>query len=240
MSKLSKFDKLCLVAVAVMLLFNGATRVVHRTETATVVDVSEDVPEENQEFSESVGPSRHKAVKVSRPSRGNGLTLEAYFGMIPNDDKGRYVRRFAKVAIDMRKRGGEVASLAMAQAMCESAAGQSEAAREGHAHFCIKYQPSVPHREMVTGHRSDEDGLPGRRKMYKFCTYRTDWDSWNHHRVWMASFNRYDKVRGAPDFDSALRALVRSGYSENGYHGGKSLRTLADQYKLRSLDLVSL
>ena len=113
-------------------------------------------------------------------------------------------------------------------------------AQNAHAHFGIKFCANVPHREMVKGVVSAHDGLPGRKKACNFCAYDKDWDSWNHQRVWMASYPRYAKVRTAPDFDTALRYLVKSGYSESAYHGGKTLLKLAADYKLRVLDRISI
>jgi hypothetical protein len=139
-----------------------------------------------------------------------------------------YVRRYSSLAIQEEKRYHIPASITLAQALLESAAGQSELARQSNNHFGIKCH----------------DGWKGKRH-YKdaerpnecFRGYGSVKESYTDHSLFLTERSRYESLfrLKKDDYVRWAKGLQRCGYATDRQYANKLIR-LIDTYQLYRYD----
>ena len=121
-------------------------------------------------------------------------------------EKKQYIKRFHKVARDEMKKFGIPASIKMAQALHESAAGNSRLAVKNNNHFGIKCFS----RNCIAGHCSNFHD--DHHKDF-FRIYKTAWDSWRAHSRFLSS-DRYNHLKKhGKDYQKWAKGLKKAGYA---------------------------
>ena len=142
-----------------------------------------------------------------------------------------YVDRYAEAAMEQMRKYGIPASVTLAQGILESASGQSELSRKGNNHFGIKAT------------KSWLDG-GGRYLVYtddkpneKFCQYASVADSYEHHSLFLRSYNRYANLfeLSPDDYVGWTRGLQEAGYASSKQYA-TSLQSLIKQHGLDRYD----
>ena len=118
-----------------------------------------------------------------------------------------YIKRFSKVAASEMEKFGIPASVKMAQALLESAAGEHPRARQANNHF----------------------GLPLDGQHYDSA-----WENWRSHSLLLQ--REYPSLfQAESDYKQWARALEKSAYSNDRHYGDKLIE-LIDKFQLYHLD----
>ncbi len=141
--------------------------------------------------------------------------------------KKEYVDRWSGVAVEQMQKFRIPASITMAQAILESASGNSDLARKGNNHFGIKCH-----------------GWNG-KKMYKdddnkddcFRVYKSAEESFNDHSDFLKKYKRYAFLFDYPidDYKSWARGLKKAGYATNPKYPSLLIKIIED-LSLHELD----
>jgi len=144
--------------------------------------------------------------------------------------KQEYVEQWSTVAIEQMQEFGIPASITMAQAILESASGNSDLARKGNNHFGIKCH-----------------GWNG-KKMYKdddnkddcFRVYKTANESFKDHSDFLRKYKRYAFLFDYPvdDYKSWAKGLKKAGYATNSKYPSLLIKIIED-LSLDELDKIN-
>ncbi|MBQ0049980.1 MAG: glucosaminidase domain-containing protein [Bacteroidales bacterium] len=138
-----------------------------------------------------------------------------------------YIAKYASMAVEQMRRYGIPASITLAQALLESAAGRSKLATEANNHFGIK-----------TGGQWDgpyvlrDDDKPNEH----FRKYRTVDDSYEDHSLFLLKPRYASLFRNSPyDYKSWAKGLKACGYATSPTYASK-LINIIELYELYSYD----
>jgi flagellum-specific peptidoglycan hydrolase FlgJ len=142
--------------------------------------------------------NKSSIILTDKPNQPSWKTLEN----IDKEVREAYVRRFAHVAIDEMKKYGIPASITLAQAILQSAAGNNEPALMGHNHFNLECNAEWQGDKM--------DFNTG--KCYK--KYPSAWQSFRDHSEHITK-GKYSPLKNLDrkDYKGWANALANAGYS---------------------------
>lgn len=143
-----------------------------------------------------------------------------------------YIAQYKQLAIGQMRKHNIPASITMAQALLESAAGMSTLAQKGNNHFGIKC-----HNDWTGPYIIKTDDAPNER----FRKYAFVEDSYEDHSVFLATRRRYESLFKLPitDYVAWARGLKAAGYATNPKYAEQLIRIIED-YKLTDLDQEAL
>lgn len=157
------------------------------------------------------------------------IAINSFAGEYKKISKAEYVEQWKEVAIEQMAKYNIPASITMAQAILESAAGNSDLARKGNNHFGIKCH-----------------GWTG-KKMYKdddvsnecFRVYKSADESYEDHSLFLNKYDRYAFLFEfeSTDYKSWAKGLKKAGYATNPKYP-QLLIDLIEDLKLYELDRV--
>lgn len=135
-----------------------------------------------------------------------------------------YIEQYKYAAIEQQSKHGIPAAITMAQAILESAAGQSELAEKAKNHFGIKCTSDWPGKTYKYG----KDGSCYRR-------YADVADSYEDHSLFLKR-KRYESLfaLSVADYKNWAHGLKECGYAEDPKYPEKLIR-LIEQYELNTL-----
>lgn len=159
------------------------------------------------------------------------FAISCVFGQQQRDKNWRYVENYKDMAVDQMRRYHIPASITLAQGICESGAGQSRLAREGHNHFGIKVGMNWTGPYMVVA-----DDRPNDR----FRVYRTDDESYEDHSKFLRNNQRYSTLFSLKetDYKGWAHGLKRCGYATNPNYA-PMLIGIIERYNLSQFDSYS-
>ena len=168
-----------------------------------------------------------------KPTVEKSITL--HFRTKEEKQDSTYIRRFQRVAIAEMEQFNIPASVAMAQGLLESDAGQSRLATKANNHFGVKCHS----RTCAAGHclNSADDS----HKDF-FIKYPTAWESWRAHSKLLADKGkRYAELIGdcGNDYQCWAKGLKRKGYATNSTYAERLIRFIK-KYQLYRLDSKQL
>jgi len=139
-----------------------------------------------------------------------------------------YIDNYKALAIDEMKAYGIPASIKMAQAILESADGQSKLARESNNHFGIKCHLDWTGAKVY--HDDDEKGECFRK-------YKKVSDSYRDHSLFLKERVRYAKLftLQPTDYKAWAKGLKEAGYATNPKYPDLLIKIIED-YELHKLD----
>ncbi len=154
---------------------------------------------------------------------GNSTTKKSELANIDQQTVQSYLKRFAHVAINERKKYGVPSSIILANALFHSFAGQRDMSRAGNNHFAI---PCA-------------QGWSGQEGTYAGACYRhyeNAWTSFRDHSLFVTS-GRFEKLRqlGSTDYKSWAEALEQHKFSEL-EELEDNLIKIIEKYGLQELD----
>lgn len=138
-----------------------------------------------------------------------------------------YIEKYDEMAIEQMKEHRIPASITMAQALLESAAGTSTLATKGNNHFGIKCGPSWKGRYIIR-----DDDAPNER----FRHYKNARESYEDHSEFLKQ-PRYSKLfrLSIYDYEGWAKGLKECGYATNPRYS-RLLIDLIERYDLHELD----
>jgi hypothetical protein len=142
---------------------------------------------------------------------------------ISDETKIAYLKRFARVAIDERKKFGIPSSIILANGLLHSLSGERDLAMQANNHFAILCS------ENWSGSHSEFQGQCVRH-------YKSSWASFRDHSKHLTSgrFQRFPEF-GPTDYEAWARALESAGYSSEPQLAER-LTELIRYFKLYELD----
>jgi len=159
------------------------------------------------------------------------LSLVALCPVLCSSSKDKYreyVAKYSSIAVSEMERTGVPASITMAQALLESAAGESKMAREANNHFGIKC-----HRDWKggTGYYPAESGDEC------FRVYPKVEDSYRDHSDFLRYQSRYKSLfdLDKTDYKGWAEGLKKAGYATDSSYPAKLVRII-EEYDLSRLD----
>lgn len=140
----------------------------------------------------------------------------------------RYIRKYSKLAVGEMKKYKIPASIKLAQGILETQYGTSRLATEGNSHFGIKC-----HRGWKGTSMRVTDDAPNEC----FRTYRTAFESYRDHSIFLSSRSRYDGLFGLKlnDYYGWAHGLKKAGYATNPLYA-EGLIGLIEEFKLYRFD----
>ncbi len=143
----------------------------------------------------------------------------------------RYIENYKDMAVDQMQRYRIPASITLAQGLCESAAGQSQLAREAHNHFGIKVGSDWAGPYMILSDDRPDD---------RFRKYRTDDESFEDHSRFLSRGQRYRSLfnLNITDYKGWAHGLKRCGYATNPRYASM-LIDIIERYNLQQFDSPS-
>lgn len=140
----------------------------------------------------------------------------------------QYIDQYASAAIDQMNRYGIPASITLAQALLESAAGTSYLAVNANNHFGIKVSGNWTGPYVV---RSDD------KPNDKFRVYKNVADSYEDHSLFLRNGRRYASLfsLSPKDYKGWARGLKAAGYATSPTYA-KHLIEIIEQYDLTQYD----
>lgn len=155
-------------------------------------------------------------------------TVLAVFGQGDKDIRWRYVENYKDMAVEQMRRYHIPASITLAQGICESGAGQSRLAREGHNHFGIKVGMNWTGPYMIVADDRPDD---------RFRVYRTDDESFEDHSKFLRNNQRYRSLFDLKetDYKGWAYGLKRCGYATNPNYA-PMLIGIIERYNLSQFD----
>ncbi len=180
--------------------------------------------------------AKDKKVKVAKseasffskiPFIGSGSSAAPKKSELPQIDDQvieSYLKRFAHVAINERKKYGVPSSIILANALFHSYAGKRDMALSGHNHFAISCE-------------SDWPGANGSYAGNCYRHYENAWTSFRDHSLYVTS-GKYAKLRQleSTDYKAWAKNLDDLGFSDFG-DLEENLIKLIEKYNLHQLDL---
>lgn len=142
-----------------------------------------------------------------------------------------YADQYAGCAMEQMRRYGIPASVTLAQAILESANGQSTLARNENNHFGIKATPDWIAQGGAYGIYTDD------KPDEKFCRYDSVQDSYEHHSMFLKENNRYAAcfALAADDYKGWSQELEKAGYA-TGREYAVRLQGIIEQNGLQRYD----
>lgn len=139
------------------------------------------------------------------PFIGGGSSSSVKKSELPSIDQQTiesYLKRFAHVAINERKKYGVPSSIILANALFHSFAGQRDMARAGNNHFAIPCTQGW-------------SGVEGAYAGACYRHYENAWTSFRDHSLFVTS-GRFGKLRqlGSTDYKNWAKALEQNKFSE--------------------------
>ncbi len=152
-----------------------------------------------------------------------------------------YIARYKQLAMEEMGRAGVPASIKMAQALLESAAGQSELARKANNHFGIKCGGDWSGKTFQ--HKDDDTDVYGNLINSCFRKFKTPEESWVAHSEFLRnprSANRYGPLFELDPFDykAWAKGLVKASYATDRRYADKLIE-LIERYRLDELDRLA-
>ncbi|MCR5181289.1 MAG: glucosaminidase domain-containing protein [Bacteroidaceae bacterium] len=159
------------------------------------------------------------------------IAISGVYGQTSRDANWSYVERYKDMAVDQMQRYRIPASITLAQGICESSAGRSRLAREGHNHFGIKVGVNWKGPYMVMA-----DDRPNDR----FRVYRTDDESFEDHSRFLHNNKRYSSLFNLKitDYKAWAHGLKRCGYATNPNYAPMLIGVI-ERYNLSQFDSYS-
>lgn len=138
---------------------------------------------------------------------------------LKNDVCHKYVKRFAKVAINEMEKFGIPASVTIAQGLLESNAGDSKLSQQSNNHFGIKCKPQCL--GCTCRNYKDDDVYD------MFRVFETSWDSYREHSLLLNS-ERYKHLHklGTKDYKGWAKGLKEAGYATDKQYAEKLIRII--------------
>jgi len=134
-----------------------------------------------------------------------------------------FLKRFAQVAIDERKKYGIPSSIILANALLHSHAGKRDLTLQGHNYFAL---PCT----------SDWKGQTGEYQGSCYRHYPTAWMSFRDHSLFLTTGKNADLPKlGATDYQAWAKALEQRNFSEQKDLAAQ-LVLLIEKYELAALD----
>ena len=145
-----------------------------------------------------------------------------------------YISMYKDIAVDEMHRTGIPASIKMAQALLESAAGKSTLATQANNHFGIKCGGSWTGE---TFYREDDDYVKGKLVQSCFRKFTSVYESYIAHSEFLTTQNRYAFLFDIhhTDYTAWARGLKKAGYATDKAYPNK-LINLIEKYQLYKLD----
>ena len=145
-----------------------------------------------------------------------------------NSKYQRYIDQYASAAIDQMNRYGIPASITLAQALLESAAGTSYLAIHANNHFGIKVTSSLTGPYVI---RSDD------RPDDKFRVYKHVAESYEDHSLFLRNGRRYASLFSLSprDYKGWARGLKAAGYATSPTYANHLIEII-EQYDLTQYD----
>ena len=155
------------------------------------------------------------------------LSLSAFGQVRWNQTYQEYFNQYKDIAIEQMKRYHIPASITLAQGVFESAAGRSELATKGNAHFGIKCNG-------WTGRTIYHDD-DARNECFR--AYDSAYDSYEDHSRFLTSSQRYRQLfkLSITDYKGWARGLKAAGYATNPQYANKLIEII-QLYKLYQYD----
>lgn len=140
----------------------------------------------------------------------------------------QYIDKYADDAVDQMKRYGIPASITLAQALLESAAGNSMLARKANNHFGIKVGMNWSGPYVVCSDDRPDD---------RFRKYKSVADSYEDHSLFLKNGRRYSDLfhLKTTDYRGWAHGLKRAGYATNPRYA-HSLIEIIERYDLSRYD----
>lgn len=140
----------------------------------------------------------------------------------------RYIDKYANDAVDQMKRHGIPASITLAQALLESAAGNSMLARKANNHFGIKVGIDWTGPYVVCSDDRPDD---------RFRKYKSVADSYEDHSLFLKKGRRYAPLfqLKKTDYRGWAHGLKKAGYATNPRYA-HSLIDIIERYDLTRYD----
>ena len=156
------------------------------------------------------------------------MTVLTAAGQSAHSVQWRYIETYRELAIDQMQRYQVPASITLAQALCESGAGQSRLAREAHNHFGIK---------VGTGWKGSYIVMADDRPNDRFRKYGSDAESYEDHSRFLRNNPRYNSLfqLKLTDYKGWAHGLKRCGYATNPNYG-TMLIGIIERYNLSQFD----
>ena len=157
--------------------------------------------------------------------------VSAAFGQAKKDIRWTYVENYKDMAVEQMRRYHIPASITLAQGICESGAGTSRLAREGHNHFGIKANNGWTGPYMIVADDRPDD---------RFRVYRTDDESYEDHSRFLRNSPRYSSLFALKetDYKGWAHGLKRCGYATNPNYA-PMLIGIIERYNLSQFDSYS-
>ena len=135
--------------------------------------------------------------------------------------RSQYIEKYADLAVSEMQRTGIPASIKLAQALLESANGNSDLAVAANNHFGIKCHSSWTGRTIL----KDDDA-----KDECFRVYRTVYDSYKDHSAFLVNGRRYAFLfeLSPTDYKAWARGLSKAGYATNPNYAPLLIRIIED------------
>lgn len=132
-----------------------------------------------------------------------------------------YIRTYAPQALASQQRFGIPASITLAQGLLESAAGQSDLARNANNHFGIKC-----HKSWTGGRAYHTDDRPNEC----FRAYNTVLESYSDHAYFLSSQARYQDLfrMDLSDYKGWAKGLQSAGYATDRGYANKLIKIIED------------
>ncbi|MEK7255331.1 MAG: glucosaminidase domain-containing protein [Bacteroidota bacterium] len=217
--------KLTLVAFALYIFFKKelSFQVRMQTPEKTEQKTSRKPPEKWTEKSAPLaGNSEAHLDKMEMPFIGgkqNEPGSPGELAAIDEQTKQAYLQRFAKVAVAEQKKFGIPASLILAAALHQSAAGKRDLTLEGHSHFAL------PCTKDWNGKQADFQG-----KCYRI--YGNAWESFRDFSNFCTTY--FPNLKGG-NHEKWAKELGRSGFSGDDDFAENVVKII-ESYRLKELD----
>ncbi|MDQ3140806.1 MAG: glucosaminidase domain-containing protein [Bacteroidota bacterium] len=160
------------------------------------------------------------------------------FSSRPITSQERYVDKFMHVAIKEMERSGIPASIKIAQALLESAAGKSELAINANNHFGIKCKQTwIGNTYQYKDDDKDDKGI----LVYScFRMYQSAEESYIDHTEFLTNRERYKELfdYSKYDYESWAMGLKKCGYATDPTYAKRLIATI-EKYNLNELDKKS-
>ena len=142
------------------------------------------------------------------------------------DDKVKhdYLKRFARVVINERRKYGIPSSIILACGLLQSHAGQRDLAKQGNNHFALNCT-------------LDWEGESGSYNGACYKHYENAWTSFRDHSVYLTSgkFAQLTTLESI-DYKAWAKGLEKLGYGNDMDNLGKHLVSIIEEYGLQDLD----
>lgn len=155
----------------------------------------------------------------------------------PTTKQERFILEHAAAAQASQRETGVPASVTLAQAMLESALGESRLAKEAHNYFGIKARGAQGPAGVVYMNTWEHEGGRDVTRNEPFRAYHSAEESFTDHGLYLAENPRYaEAMKHTDDPREFARLIHKAGYATDPQYANKLIR-LMDTYNLYEFDL---